>query len=140
MRIHVSLKVRSLEDSIRFYSGLFGQAASKTKPGYANFRLDEPPIHLALMESEATGRDGVSHLGVELPDTDTLKQWHARLEQSGTEFSVEDKARCCYAQADKLWLTDPNGYRWEIWIRTGDIESIGQTRPEVFEEKAACCA
>jgi catechol 2,3-dioxygenase-like lactoylglutathione lyase family enzyme len=140
MRIHVSLKVKSLDKSIDFYSRLFGQEASKTKDTYANFRLDEPPIHLALTESEGAGSAGVSHLGIELPDSDTLEHWHGRLEESGTRFSVEDKARCCYAQADKLWLTDPDGYRWEIWVRTADIESIGQTRPEVFEEQVACCA
>ena len=42
MRIHVSINVSSIEQSIKFYSALFGQKVSKVKSGYANFRLDEP--------------------------------------------------------------------------------------------------
>lgn len=143
MRIHVSLKVKSLENSITFYSHLFGQDASKTRDDYANFRLNQPPIHLALVESESSGSEGVSHLGIELRDAETLKQWHGRLAESGVNFSVEDKARCCYAQADKLWLTDPDGYRWEIWVRTGEFDSLaGNHIPETRSEKPAqaCCA
>ncbi len=127
MRVHISLDVSSIDQSKAFYSALFGQAASKLKPGYANFRLDEPPIHLALMERGIPGSQGVGHLGVELPDKQILGEWHSRLQAQGVEFSVEDKARCCYATADKLWLTDPDGYRWEIWVRTGEYDSIGKT-------------
>ena len=67
MRIHISLNVSSLENSVNFYSRLFGLSASKTKDAYANFRLDEPPIHLALKESGSTGSDGVSHLESKYP-------------------------------------------------------------------------
>ena len=144
MRVHVSLNVSSLENSVDFYSRLFGLPASKTKEAYANFRLDEPPIHLALKESSSTGSDGVSHLGIEVPDGDTLNTWRERLEQSGTRFDVEDKARCCYAKADKLWLTDPDGYRWEIWVRTGEFEALGSTQitgqVNAEKEQAYCAA
>jgi catechol 2,3-dioxygenase-like lactoylglutathione lyase family enzyme len=122
MRVHISLNVNSIEQSKGFYADLFGQQASKLKPGYANFRLDEPPIHLALMERGTPGSEGVGHLGLELPDTQVLEEWHSRLQENGVDFSVEDKARCCYALADKLWLTDPDGYRWEIWARTGEYD------------------
>jgi catechol 2,3-dioxygenase-like lactoylglutathione lyase family enzyme len=141
MRVHISLQVDSLAKSIDFYSGLFGQDASKTRPQYANFRLDEPPIHLALMEAESEPGHGVSHLGIELPDAGMLADWKSRLETDGTRFEVEDQARCCYAQADKLWLTDPDGYRWELWVRTGEHESMGETRVSAFSDEAeACCA
>ncbi len=126
MRVHISINVRSLEQSKAFYSALFGQPASKSKPDYANFRLDEPPIHLALMERGEAGAGGVSHLGIELPDNTVLDEWHSRLQASGVNFSVEDKASCCYANADKLWLTDPDGHRWEIWTRTGEYDSINE--------------
>jgi catechol-2,3-dioxygenase len=143
MRIHVSLKVSSLENSTDFYNRLFGVPASKTKEAYANFRLDEPPIHLALVESDATGSEGVSHFGIELPDADTLESWHQRLAQSGIDFDVEDKARCCYAQADKLWLTDPDGYRWDIWVRTGEFDGFGATKitnDNREQASSVCCA
>ena len=139
MRIHISLNVKTLNDSIGFYSHLFGQAASKERDGYANFRLDSPPIHLALVEDEGRTGEGVSHLGVELPDADTLAAWRDRLESSGADFAIEDQAACCYAKADKLWLSDPDGYRWEIWVRTGEYEAMGATNavPARNPEEAA---
>jgi catechol-2,3-dioxygenase len=147
MRVHISLNTRSVDDSVNFYSRLFGQAASKTREGYANFRLDEPPIHLALVESEKPAGAGLSHLGIELPDSYALQAWRTRLQDEGVEFSVEDKASCCYATADKLWLNDPDGYRWEVWVRTGEYDSMGSTRgfPEVEDGSrkpaiaSSCC-
>ena len=131
MRVHISIDVSSLEQSTAFYSALFGQAASKSKPDYANFRLDQPPIHLALMERGEPGAKGVGHLGIELPDSTVLNEWHSRLQASGVDFSVEDKARCCYANADKLWLTDPDGYRWEIWTRSDEYDAIKEPEANV---------
>ena len=131
MRIHVSLNVTSMERSLAFYSALFGVEASKIKPDYANYRLDEPPIHLALMERSAAAGEGVNHLGIELADIDSLHQWRKRLELAGTDFAIEDKAECCYAKADKLWVTDPDGYKWEIWVRTGEYQDMGETRVAV---------
>jgi len=143
MRVHISLNVSSLERSLGFYSNLFGQEASKLRKDYANFRLDEPPVHLALVAHPATGPGGVSHLGFELPHADVLTAWRQRLENAGMDFAVEDQARCCYAKADKLWLTDPDGYRWEIWVRTGEHDGMGGTRLESASRSQAgqgCCA
>ena len=78
MRVHISLNVQSLSKSQAFYVALFGQEASKQKPGYANFRLNEPPIHLALVEGKnkagyQPSRRGGAYssqdlMAIELPD------------------------------------------------------------------------
>ena len=84
MRVHISLPVQNLETSINFYEQLFGQSATKVKDDYANFRLDHPSIHLALMQakkaccSEPAGSH--SHFGIELPDAEAFSTWHSRLE------------------------------------------------------------
>ena len=83
------------------------------------------------MERGEAGARGVSHLGIELPDSTVLNEWHSRLQASGVDFSVEDKARCCYANADKLWLTDPDGYRWEIWTRSDEYDAIKEPEANV---------
>ena len=143
MRVHISLNVQSLSNSQAFYVALFGHQASKQKPGYANFRLDEPPIHLALVEGKNEAGGGVSHLGIELPDQETLNAWRSRLETAGAPLSVEDMAQCCYASADKLWLQDPDGYRWEVWVRTGEFESMGEVKiTEIVNcsDESPCCA
>jgi len=128
MRVHISLKVTSVEKSTAFYSALFGQEVSKRKDDYANFRLDEPPVHLALVESTRVNAREVSHFGIELPTRDDLQSWQKRLDHLGIEFATEDEANCCYALADKLWVTDPDGYRWELWLRTGGFDGMGKTQ------------
>ena len=52
-RVHISLPVSDVEASARFYEKLFGQAPTKRKPDYANFRLDQPALHLSLVQSPA---------------------------------------------------------------------------------------
>jgi catechol 2,3-dioxygenase-like lactoylglutathione lyase family enzyme len=128
MRIHISLNVSNIGKSIEFYRGMLGSEPTKTKPGYANFRLNNPPIHLALQESTKQVGEGVSHLGVELDDREMLENWHRRFESAEVNFKVEDKARCCYAKADKLWAQDPDGYSWEFWLRPGEFDDMGATR------------
>ena len=138
IRVHVSLDVQSVEQSIVFYREMFGEQPSKVREAYANFRLDSPPVHLALQEGRQPAKGGVSHLGFELPDHGQLSAWRNRLEASGIDFAPENDAKCCYAKADKLWVTDPDGYRWELWVRTGEFNGAGATRPEVHEQACAC--
>ena len=122
MRVHISLQVKNLEKSRAFYSRLFDQPASKEKDDYINFRLDEPAIHLALSLGESAAKSGCEHFGIELPSAEEFRTWQSRLLEAAPELNAEPEsgAKCCYAKADKVWLTDPDGHRWEIWHRTGD--------------------
>lgn len=134
MRVHISLPVDDLESSVRFYETLFGQPASKRRDGYVNFRLDEPPIHLALERSAGVAAGGVhSHFGIELPDAAAFAAWRARLRDAGAEARDQHDAVCCYARADKLWLRDPDGNDWEVWVRKADAERMG-------DQQSGCCA
>ena len=124
-RVHISLPVSDLQKSNLFYSKLFGQDASKEKSDYINFRLDQPAIHLALVHRESVPDRGCEHFGIELPDEETFKAWEKRLNETVAELAEpESGAKCCYAKADKVWLSDPDGNRWEIWHRTGDHSSL----------------
>jgi len=127
MRVHVSIPVKNLDQSIHFYSRLFGRDPSKVKPDYANFRLHEPPIHLSMIEHEsAPPSPAGQHFGIELPDLETLQAWRIRSAEQSLDVVEEPRAQCCYAQAEKLWLTDPDGYRWEVWVRTGEYDALKQ--------------
>ncbi|MBW4677403.1 MAG: hypothetical protein KME52_26415 [Desmonostoc geniculatum HA4340-LM1] len=42
----------------------------------------------------------------------------------GVEFT-EDNTDCCYALQDKVWVTDPDGNRWEVFV-----VKVGDTAPE----------
>ena len=55
-RVQLALNVDDLDESIAFYSSLFGVEPTKTKPGYANFAVAEPPLKLVLIENAGAGR------------------------------------------------------------------------------------
>lgn len=134
-RIHVNLSVSDLERSVQFYSLLFGAQPTKIRDDYANFRLDEPALHLALVKSpaHATGDSNARHFGVELFENPELNDWRGRLEKSGVALKIEEQVTCCYAVGNKFWAKDPDGNDWEFWVRTEEANAMHADKAE------ACC-
>ena len=134
-RIHINLSVRDLEASKAFYAELFGAAPSKEREGYANWRLDAPALHLALVHDPAARPAGESerHFGVELFDQGELATWQARPKKKRVSLRLEEQVTCCYAVGNKFWAKDPDGNEWEFWVRTGEAESM------TGEQNAECC-
>ncbi len=133
-RLQLALNVDDLESSIAFYSGLFGTEPAKVKPGYANFAVTEPPLKLVLVENPGHG-GSINHLGVEVPDIDTVDGELSRLSAAGFASTEERDTTCCYAKQDKFWVENtPDGERWEIYTVLEDAESFaGDT------ELSSCC-
>jgi catechol 2,3-dioxygenase-like lactoylglutathione lyase family enzyme len=133
-RVQLALNVDDLESSIAFYSGLFGTEPAKVKPGYANFAIAEPPLKLVLVENPGQG-GSINHLGVEVPDVDTVDDELSRLSAAGFASTEERDTTCCYAKQDKFWVENtPNGERWEIYTVLEDAETFaGDT------ELTNCC-
>ena len=114
-RIQLALNVDNLEESITFYSKLFGGPPAKRRPGYANFAITEPPLKLILMENPGEG-GSLNHLGVEVADTDAVDSEQTRLAGVGLASVDERNTTCCYARQNKFWVQGtPNGERWEIY-------------------------
>jgi len=62
-RLHVHVAVESLEESVEFYSVLFGGQPTIRKADYAKWMLDDPRVNFAI---SARGRaPGVDHLGIQ---------------------------------------------------------------------------
>lgn len=126
MRVHINIPVHDLDASITFYSRLFGTDPTKRREDYANFRLDEPALHLALVLNpihtpKAVTAGESQHFGIELFEDLTLSQWKERVKAAGLLPHLEEEAvTCCYAVADKFWLSDPDGNEWEFWVRHSD--------------------
>ena len=115
-RIHIALNTNHFEESVAFYSKLFGQDPAKLKPDWAKFDLKEPALNLTLnRRQEPLQRGDISHLGVEVEDSATVKTMDQRLNELGLKTLVEDDVTCCYALQDKTWVQDPNGYSWEFF-------------------------
>jgi catechol 2,3-dioxygenase-like lactoylglutathione lyase family enzyme len=138
-RIHIGLAVSDLEKSKQFYSTLFGASPTKVKPDYANWRLDQPALHLALVHApqHATGANPVRHFGVELFKETDLHEWRVRVLQAGMEVRDEEEVVCCYAKADKFWAKDPDGNEWEFWVR---LEEANAMKGDSAASGEQCCA
>ena len=56
-RFHVHVGVEKLDESIRFYSALFGAQPVKTKPDYAKWLLEDPRVNFAIStRADCAGR------------------------------------------------------------------------------------
>ena len=114
-RVQLALNVNDIDEAVTFYTALFGAEPAKRKPGYANFAIAEPPLKLVLLENPGQGGT-LNHLGVEVPDVDTVDAEQTRLAQAGLAAVDERDTTCCYARQDKFWVTgSPGGERWEIY-------------------------
>ena len=137
-RVQLALNVDDLEDSIGFYSKLFGTAPAKVRPGYANFAIADPALKLILMENPGQG-GSLNHLGVEVADTDAVDAEQTRLAGVGLASIDERDTTCCYARQDKFWVTGtPGGERWEIYTVLADSATFwGQDDEQRWDEVQA---
>src|ERR1700752_4974305 len=102
-RIQLALNVDKLDESIAFYSKLFGAEPAKLRPGYANFAIAEPPLKLILLENRGQG-GSLNHLGVEVADTEAVDTEQRRLAEVGLASIDERDTTCCYARQNKFWV------------------------------------
>lgn len=125
-KTHVALRVTDIEKSVAFYQTMFGVTPVKHKAGYAKFDLDNPALNLTLNQSPVVHPQGaLSHLGVEVDSTDAVKQASDRFKAAGLAPFEEHDTDCCYALQDKVWVSDPDGNRWEIFV-----VKVADTAPE----------
>src|SRR3954465_14065262 len=135
LKLHVSLDVKSLEESIRFYSALFDMQPTKLRPGYAKFDAEFPAVNLAIQEKDHCCLQGLSHMGIRVPSLADVASTKSRLNAAGFKTEDEMGSTCCSALQDKGWAQDPSGYRWEVYVFRGDIEveaqgAKGETAPK----------
>lgn len=118
-RVQLAINVPDLAEAMAFYSRLFDTVPHKVRPGYANFEIDEPPLKLVLVESDSANK--LNHLGVEVSDTAKVSAEKRRLAANGLATIEEDGVVCCHAEQDKVWVTTPDGVRWEVYTITDDM-------------------
>ena len=121
-RVHISLAVSNVDDSTQFYRKLLNLAPTKTRDGYARFEVAEPPLNLSIIQSgHAKGHaDPTSHFGIQVKSSTVVEDLQRRLETEGLATRPEDSVNCCHAVQDKIWVEDPDGYRWEVFVVLDD--------------------
>jgi catechol 2,3-dioxygenase-like lactoylglutathione lyase family enzyme len=135
LKPHVSLNVSNIEASVAFYEKAFGVSATKRRPGYAKFDLASPSLNLTMQEAPRTGVNA-SHFGIQVASTDDVLEAKQKFEAASLVTRTEESVTCCYAVQDKIWIEDPDGNSWEVFVVKADAEAMqGATAKE-----AACCA
>ena len=122
-RFHVSLSVQDLQRSVDFYTTLFNAAPTALKADYAKWMLDDPKINFSL--SESAGGNGVSHVGLQMDNTEQLAEIQQRLQLAGQNTFDQPNAECCYAKSSKTWVRDPDDVAWEAFVTHGEITHYG---------------
>jgi catechol 2,3-dioxygenase-like lactoylglutathione lyase family enzyme len=133
LKPHVSLNVTNIDASVAFYERAFGVVATKRRPGYAKFDLAAPSLNLTMQEAPRTGVNA-SHFGIQVASKEDVAAAFARFKEAGLTTKTEDDTECCYALQDKVWIEDPDGNAWEVFVVKGE-SSVMERRAS----SAGCC-
>jgi len=115
-RVQLALNVQNLQESIAFYSKMFGTEPAKVREGYANFAIAEP--------DGASEYQHLNHLGVELESAQLVEQAIDQFSNLGLVEKIEKNETCCFAVQDKVWMTSPDGAPWEYYTVLADAPSF----------------
>jgi catechol 2,3-dioxygenase-like lactoylglutathione lyase family enzyme len=132
LKPHVSLNVTAIDRAVEFYEKAFGVPVTKRRPGYAKFDLQNPSLNLSMVEAPRTGVNA-SHFGIQVASVEDVLEAKSRFEAAGLETRTEENTACCYAVQDKVWVEDPDGNHWEVFVVKADA-------PIMREPASACCA
>ncbi|MEV0237997.1 ArsI/CadI family heavy metal resistance metalloenzyme [Nonomuraea sp. NPDC050786] len=118
-RMHISMFVSDLAESVKFYEVFFGQPPTKYLDDYAKFEVAEPPLVISFNPDRKPVPGGaVNHLGVQVKSTDIVMAMKERFAAAGFLTDEEVATPCCYAVQTKVWVGDPDGNRWEVYVVT----------------------
>jgi extradiol dioxygenase family protein len=145
-RFHLHVSVKDLDESVRFYSTLFAAKPSVQQSDYAKWMLEDPRMNFAISSSRQPV--GVNHMGFQLDTDEELRGMHDQLEAADSQLIQESEQACCYARANKYWISDPTGIAWETFHTLGSIPVYGEDT-QVFnhgtstvpseKSEAPCC-
>ena len=141
-RFHVHVSVGDLNESVRFYSTLFGAEPTVVKSDYAKWMLEDPRVNFAI--SSGNAHRGVEHLGIQAESQDELKDVYDRLKAADRPVLEEGATTCCYAKSEKSWIADPQGVVWEAFFTNGEAtvygDNVDLSAISANAAEAACCA
>jgi catechol 2,3-dioxygenase-like lactoylglutathione lyase family enzyme len=131
---HVSLNVSNIDDSVAFYEKVFQVKPTKRRPGYAKFDLVDPSLNLTMQEAPRTGINA-NHFGVQVASSEDVAAAWTRFKRAGLKTLTEENTECCYALQDKVWVEDPDGNSWEVFVVKGEAAVMNKD-----PQTAGCCA
>jgi hypothetical protein len=116
-RVHISLDVTDIEASLPFYMVLFDARPTKRREDYVKFELAEPRLNITLNQ-HAESHSSSGHYGIQVKTSTAVQRATDRLRAAGFAITEEAETACCYAVQSKIWVADPDGNRWEVFLVT----------------------
>ena len=129
-----------MDESIRFYSALFGESPSKQKDDYAKWMLEDPHVNFAI--STRVGTQGLDHMGIQVDHPTELEALRNQMSEANISTHSDGETTCCYAKSEKSWVQDPNGLAWEAYHTMEDVQIFSensQTSEPNSQKTDACC-
>ena len=135
-RLHIGLTVSDLQRSRQFYETLLGVPPAKERPGYVKFEPTDPSVNLTLNAAAqvADGGNHGTHYGVQVKSTQAVQEAVERLASAGLQTKVQENTSCCYSVQDKVWVADPDGNQWEVFVVLHADTDLRK------DEQSNCCA
>lgn len=142
MKTHLNLATSDLDRAVSFYSTLLDAKPTKALPDYALFVTEQPGLELALDLRDAVSPGSDAHYGIYVERLEEVDRAIERLSAAGLARSIEREETCCYANQTKVWVTDPDGRRWEVYTvhdNTEDRNGDDVTCCSSDLQTRACC-
>ena len=124
MKFHLSLPVSNIHSTHAFYRTLLQSEATKYKVDYVKFEPENLALNISFMQSQSSIIDIKRHLGLQFSSRRKLDAYYQWLDKHQLISSKKPRETviCCYANQDKFWVADPDGYEWELYYRVNDSE------------------
>lgn len=124
--MHIGLTATAFDESVAFYTKLFGQEPTLARADYAKWMLDDPFINLSIVRSHDGGPGvGVDHLGFQVESSGELEAARAAIDEAGLPRSDQDELVCGYQRQDKSWVFDPHGLPIETFVTHEVVDDYG---------------
>ena len=127
LHIHVNSDEAKFEESLAFYTTLFGEGPTKIRDNYAKWMLDDPHVNFVVEVIEIEGdKPGIHHVGLQVDDSEELNVILGNLKAAEAPLLEIGETVCCFSKSEKNWTMDPSGLRWETFRSFGDVDEYGE--------------
>ena len=137
-KFHIGLNVTDIQQTVSFYEKLFGAKPVKVEKDYAKFELENPGLVISFIQSENVSSQ-FGHMGIRVNSQEELIQRKKEVEPQIEIQLEEENTSCCYAIQNKFWVSDPDGYEWEVYHFINDDNKIKDEQPKDSKVLVGCC-
>lgn len=119
-RMHIGIQVDDIDESVEFYTRLFGVEPTLRRDDYAKWMLEDPRVNFSL-DTHGEGEPGSAHYGIQAESRRELEEMRGAIDAAGMTRADQDDLVCGYQLQHKSWVADPHGLMWETFFTEGVV-------------------